>query len=192
VHGDRIRIGVTAPGSRIDSVIADRVADLAARLYPDRAPEIFYHPQCFLSSGHFAGDDGARAAAFLDIANDDSFDALWFARGGYGACRIAEDVMTGLTNRARAKLYLGYSDAGSLLAGLYAQGFKGLAHGPMPSDILRAGGENAIQRALAYLVDRSRGALESSVHCGGVSVWVVGERPHAPLERYRCGILGGG
>lgn len=163
MHGEGFRIGVMAPGSRIDSAIADRVAGIAARLYPERTPEIFYHPQCFLSSGHFAGDDGARAAAFLDIANDDSFDALWFARGGYGACRIAEDVMAGLTDRAMAKLYLGYSDAGSLLAGLYTQGFKRLAHGPMPSDILRASGKTAIQRALAYLVDRSRGALEPSV-----------------------------
>ncbi len=163
MHGEMFRIGVVAPGSRIDSVIADRVADVAARLYPERTPEIFYHPQCFLSSGHFAGDDGARAAAFLDIANDDSVDALWFARGGYGACRIAEAVLAGLTDRARAKLYLGYSDAGSLLGGLYSQGFGGLAHGPMPSDILRAGGEAAIQRALAYLVDRSESALEPSV-----------------------------
>jgi len=163
MQGRKVKIGVVAPGSRIDSVIADGVKDIAARLYPDRTPEIVYHPQCFLTSGHFAGDDATRTAAFLDIANDDSVDALWFARGGYGACRIAESVMAGLTEPARRKLYLGYSDAGSLLAGLYSLGFGGVAHGPMPTDILRAGGEEAVERALSYLVDRSGDALEPTV-----------------------------
>jgi muramoyltetrapeptide carboxypeptidase len=163
VNQNRIRIGVVAPGCRIDSVIADGVADIAARLYPGGTVELRYHPQCFLSSGHFAGDDAARAAAFIEVANDERFDALWFARGGYGSCRIAEAVMAGLADTARAKLYLGYSDAGSLLAGLYRLGFGGLAHGPMPTDILRAGGEAAVERALAYLVDRSRETLEPSV-----------------------------
>ena len=36
---------------------------------------------------------------------------------------------------ARDKAYLGYSDAGYLLAGLYRAGFPDLAHGPMPQDV---------------------------------------------------------
>ena len=57
---------------------------MAARLYPERKPEIVFHPQCFASHGHFAGDDDTRARAFLEVANDDHTDAVWFARGGYG------------------------------------------------------------------------------------------------------------
>ncbi len=163
MHQNKLLIGVVAPGSRIDSAIVDKVADLASRLYPDQTPEIVYHPQCFLSSGHFAGDDAQRTAAFLEIANDERFDALWFARGGYGSCRIAEDVMAGITDRARRKRYLGYSDAGSLLAGLYARGFTRLAHAPMPADILRPGGEAAVARALGYLMGQSEDAIEPSV-----------------------------
>ena len=161
--GDEIKIGVMAPGTRIDASIAERVGDIAAGLYPDRSIDIRFHPQCFLSCGHFAGDDAARGQAFVDIANDAGFDALWFARGGYGSCRIAETSIGRLTEVARSKIYLGYSDAGCLLAGLYKAGFTGLAHGPMPSDILRAGGEAAVKRGLAYLVDRAPGALEASV-----------------------------
>lgn len=159
----RFKIGVMAPGSRIDPALAERVRGVAARLYPDRPPEIFFHPQCFLSSGHFAGDDAVRTEAFLDLANDARFDAVWFARGGYGSCRLVEEVLPRLTDTARGKLYLGYSDAGSLLAALYNQRFSGLAHGPMPSDIARPGGEEAIGRALAYLIDRSADTLEASV-----------------------------
>ncbi len=161
--GDKIKIGVMAPGSRIDRTVAKRVEDIAAGLDPDRSIDIYFHPQCFLASGHFAGDDSARTAAFLDIANDGSFDALWFARGGYGSCRIAETSIAQLAAVARSKVYLGYSDAGSLLAGLHKEGFTGLAHGPMPSDILRAGGEAAVKRGLAYLIDHAPEALEASV-----------------------------
>jgi len=167
VPGDKIRIGVMAPGCRIDQGLAERIKDLASGLYPDGKVEIHFHPQCFLSSGHFAGDDASRRQAFLDIANDDSFQALWFARGGYGACRIAGDLAPQLSNAAAGKLYLGYSDAGCLLAPLYKAGFTGLAHGPMPSDIKRPGGEAAVGRALAYLVERDSGALEASVAADG-------------------------
>lgn len=152
-----------APGSRIDETVAARVRDIVAGYGSGRPIDIYFHPQCFLASGHFAGDDEARTAAFLDIANDAGFDALWFARGGYGSCRIAEASIAQLAPAARDKLYLGYSDAGCLLAGLHNAGFTGLAHGPMPADILRAGGEAAIGRGLAYLVDRAPDALEPSV-----------------------------
>ncbi len=157
------RIGVVAPGSRIDEGIAERVEEIADALYPANAVDLTFHPQCFLSSGHFAGDDAARAQAFLEIANDAGFDTLWFARGGYGSCRIAESVMPKLTDAARNKLYLGYSDAGTLLAGLYNMGFPKLAHGPMPGDLVRAGGEAAVERALVYLVERAPETLEAGL-----------------------------
>ncbi len=157
------RIGVVAPGSRIEPGIAERVKAVAADLYPGRTPDIHFHPQCFYTSGHFAGDDAARADAFAEIANDPDFDALWFARGGYGACRIADDVVSNLTEAAAGKLYLGYSDVGCLLAPLYKAGIGGLAHGPMPSDISREGGAAAVGRALAYLVDRAPETVEAAV-----------------------------
>ena len=160
---DRIRIGVMAPGSRIDAGIADRVRAFAMDRFSDRLVEICFHPQCFLASGHFAGDDAVRAEAFLDIANDESFDSLWFARGGYGACRIAEALIPKLSDAARRKTYLGYSDAGSLLAALYKAGLSSLAHGPMPVDITRDGGDAAVERALAYLIDRAPDVLEPGI-----------------------------
>ncbi len=88
------------------------------------------------------------------------FDALWFARGGYGSCRVAEAVMAGVAAAARDKIYLGYSDAGAMLAGLYKLGFPNLAHGPMPVDIMREGGEAAVKRALAYMIERNADAIE--------------------------------
>ena len=165
-----LRIGVVAPSNRIDQELAARLKAFAADSFLDRAPEIVVHPQCLLSAGHFAGDDEARLKAFVEVANDPTFDVLWFARGGYGACRIAEAAIAQLTEAARAKTYLGYSDAGVILAGLYKRGFANLAHGPMPVDMIRAGGEGAVRRALSWLIERSPEALELGVMFDGKTV----------------------
>ena len=161
------RIGVVAPGTRIEPALAEQLRAFAADSFPDRAPELVIHRQCFLSAGHFAGDDAARTDAFVEFANDPGLDAIWFARGGYGACRMAEAALDRLGEAARRKTYLGYSDAGALLAGLYKRGIGVAAHGPMPVDLTRAGGEAAVKRALAWLVDRSRGSLERTVTSEG-------------------------
>jgi muramoyltetrapeptide carboxypeptidase len=158
----KIKIGVVAPGTRIDYDVAERVTKIAAGMFGERAPTVHFHPQCFLSAGHFAGDDQARALAFLEIANDATFDALWIARGGYGSCRIAPKVLDELTPAARGKTYLGYSDAGTLLAGFYARGFAHVAHGPMPVDVTREDGDAAVRRALSYLVERAPWTVEPS------------------------------
>jgi muramoyltetrapeptide carboxypeptidase len=163
MRGRTFRIGVVAPASRLDPAMPERVVALSRALYGDEAPDIVFHPQCFLSWGHFAGEDSARAQAFLDIANDESFDALWFARGGYGSNRIAPDVLSALKPAARNKTYMGYSDTGFLLAGLYKAGFAHLAHGPVIADLNRPGGEEAITRGLRYLFERDAAALEPSV-----------------------------
>src|SRR5262245_28142228 len=142
----RYRIGVVAPASRISPEVAERVPTLARSLYPDKTPEIIFHPQCFASHGHFAGDDETRARAFLDIANDESYDAVWFGRGGYGSCRMVEAVMCSLTELSR-----------------HRAGFEAVAHGPVAQDILRDAGDVAVERALAWMVDRSPEALEPTV-----------------------------
>jgi muramoyltetrapeptide carboxypeptidase len=162
-----IRIGVVAPGTRIDPELAQRLKAFAADSFLDRAPEIVFHPQCFLSAGHFAGDDEARAKAFVEYANDTSFDAIWFARGGYGACRIAEAALAQLNGASRTKTYLGYSDNGAILGGLYARGYANVAHGPIPVDLTRQGGEGAIKRALAWLIERSPESVELGVMFDG-------------------------
>ncbi|MFN4025604.1 MAG: LD-carboxypeptidase [Hyphomonas sp.] len=142
----KTRIGVVAPGRAIDRGLAERVNALAGE-----SAELVFHPQCFLREGHFAGPDAARAAAFEEVANDASLDAVWFARGGYGACRILDLAFGNLGNAARRKTYMGYSDAGNLLARLARDGIGRVAHGPMPADILREGGEVAVRRSLGFL-----------------------------------------
>jgi muramoyltetrapeptide carboxypeptidase len=111
-----MKIGVVAPARGIDEALAARALGLAAVAMPE--VDLVFHPQCFLSEGHFAGSDAVRAAAFLEVANDPAFDAIWFARGGYGSNRILHSVMPQLGAAARRKTYLGFSDMGFLLGAL--------------------------------------------------------------------------
>jgi muramoyltetrapeptide carboxypeptidase len=92
---------------------------------------------------------------------------VWFARGGYGSNRIAEAALLDLPAAASGKIYMGYSDAGFLLAGFYKAGLD-VAWGPMPQDALRGdhgldNGEAAVRRALDWLVTRDPAAIEPNL-----------------------------
>ncbi|MFL6757470.1 MAG: LD-carboxypeptidase [Sphingomicrobium sp.] len=157
-----MRIAVVAPSCTLRPDAADAVTAIAAARGD---VELMIHSQCFLSDGHFAGPDEARLMALREVMADDRYDAIWFARGGYGSNRIAEAAASNLAPAARAKTYLGYSDAGFLLAAFHKAGLN-VAHGPMVQDILRADGEAAIHRALDWLVRRDEGSLEPGLKAG--------------------------
>ena len=141
------RIAICAPSTPITPDVAERATEIAA----DFAAELHFHDQCFAEDGHFAGPDAVRLDALLECANDPGFDAVWFAKGGYGANRIAAEAIAGMGDAARDKAWLGYSDTGYLLAALYRAGIGRPAHGPMPVDIRRDGGDAAVRRALGWL-----------------------------------------
>ena len=175
-----MRIGIVAPSCRLEEAVAERLLALLHEAHGNDAPELVIHPQCFLSEGHFAGPDAARADAFAELANDPSIDAIWFARGGYGSNRMAEDALAKLKSAAADKRYLGYSDGGFLLAGLYARGVGQVAHGPMPSDIKRSGGDAAVLRGLDWLMTGKTAALPLA---GGNSVNLAPPLTGAPVKR---------
>ncbi len=155
-----MRIAVVAPSCPLKREAAEAVVGVVA----ERGDcELTIHPQCFLVDGHFAGSDNARLEALREVMADGSIDAVWFARGGYGSNWIAEAALTDLPRAARSKTYLGYSDAGFLLAGFHKAGLE-VAWGPMPQDVLRGGGEAAVKRALDWLVRRDASALEPALN----------------------------
>jgi muramoyltetrapeptide carboxypeptidase len=166
-----MRIGVVSPARPIDPAVNSMMQALVAVSFPE--VDIVFHPQCFLSDGHFAGADSVRAAAFLEYANDPAFGAIWFARGGYGANRILDTVIPQLNAAAKHKTYLGYSDMGFLLGALYASRIGRQAHGPMPSEIRRKNDHGAcVSRSLSWLVNGDRRSLEPSIDA----------RPHAAFN----------
>lgn len=150
-----IRIAVCAPSTPVTRDDVARVQALASAEFPDI--EIVVHEQCFATEGHFAGSDAVRTAALVECANDPSIDAVWFARGGYGACRVAEGALAAFRHEAQGKTFLGYSDAGYLLGGIYRGRMGKAVHGPMLADVRRPGGEDAVRRALGFLAGGREG-----------------------------------
>jgi len=155
------KIGVVNASSRLDPARGEAIQAWMDAAYPGGEVQLVFHPMAFETHGHFGGDDAVRADAFVEFANDPRLGAVWFARGGYGSCRIAEAVLPQLTAVARKKRYLGYSDAGSLLALLYKAGFPHVAHGPMASDGARHDATG--RRAVDWLVSGDRASLEPSL-----------------------------
>ncbi len=151
-----MKIAVVAPSNPLSREVAGQVEAIAGRRGDC---ELLFHPQCFLSHGHFAGTDEQRLAALREVMADPAVDAVWFARGGYGSNRIAEAAARDLPDAAFSKTFMGYSDTGFLLAAFHKAGLR-VAHGPMPQDVLRDCGEEAVGRALDWLVDKSSDSVE--------------------------------
>ena len=175
-----MRIAVVAPSGPLKHEAAERVQAIVA----DRGDcELMIHSQCFLIDGHFAGPDDARLAALREAMADPAVDAVWFARGGYGSNRIAEAALADLPDAAGEKTYMGYSDAGFLLAGLYNAGSE-VAWGPMANDVLRDGGEAAVGRALDWLVRRDTAAVEPELQTPAMAfnLTVLSNLLGTPLE----------
>lgn len=158
------RIAVVGTSNTLSRERADQVIQVAGGIYPHGSLEIIFHPQCFSKAGHFAGTDAVRSEAFLEMANDPAFDAIWFARGGYGAGRLLEMVLPKLNQAARQKTYMGYSDATATLAGLYGYGIGRPVWGPMPVDVGRKDiGPAIIEQALRFLVDNDSSYIDPAV-----------------------------
>lgn len=153
-------IAICAPATPITRDHADALEQLVADEFP--GTRVTFHEQCFARAGHFAGDDLARLTGLLDCANDPVFDAVWFAKGGYGSNRIAEAAVAQMNAHARQKTFVGFSDCGYLLGALYRAGIGQCAHGSMPVSARSARGREAVRRVLRWLNGDNSG-LEPSL-----------------------------
>lgn len=153
-------IAICAPATPITRDHAEALEALVADEFP--GTNVTFHEQCYASHGHFAGDDLTRLTALLDCANDPAFDAVWFAKGGYGSNRIAEAAVAQMNAEARHKTYIGFSDCGYLLAALYRAGIGQCAHGSMPVSARSERGREAVRRVLQWLNGDNSG-LEPSL-----------------------------
>ncbi|MCB2045014.1 MAG: LD-carboxypeptidase [Novosphingobium sp.] len=154
------RIAICAPATPITRDHAQALQTLAAAEFPQH--RLFIHDQCFAVDGHFAGPDELRLAALLECANDPAFDAVWFAKGGYGSNRIAERAIMGMGPAARSKTWVGFSDMGYLLGALYRAGIGRPVHAPMPVSVQSDAGKDAVRRVLRWF-DGDNAGLEPSL-----------------------------
>lgn len=142
-HGsDAPLVAIVAPSCPIERTVADEVdAIVAGRL------RLQWADQCFVTGGHYAGSDAVRQRALIDAWRDPDVSAVWFARGGAGAARIAQAAVAA-TPDAVPRPTVGYSDAGFVHGAMLRADRPGAVWGPMASDVQRTDGRHAIERAV--------------------------------------------
>ncbi len=82
--------------------------------------------------GYLAGNDEARARDVNDMFRDDTVDAIFCLRGGYGAMRIL-DLIDYEAIRANPKIFVGFSDVTALHIAMLNRAGLVTFHGPMPT-----------------------------------------------------------
>ncbi len=78
----------------------------------------------------FAGSDEERALGYRELLRDPGVEAIFFARGGWGAARVLSRLDPGEV-RAHPKIHMGGSDLASLFSFLQNSCGQGAFHGPM-------------------------------------------------------------
>jgi muramoyltetrapeptide carboxypeptidase len=120
------RVALVAPAGplRIPADL-DRAIDNARRLGWE--PVVGEHARA--KKMYFAGADEERLADLNGALHDDSIDAVWCLRGGYGAMRLLEGVDYEALRR-RPKTIIGYSDITALHCAVAVRCNLGSIHGP--------------------------------------------------------------
>lgn len=158
-----MKIGIVAPSSRVPQIeLGVSVERLMALGFV-----VEVHPQCNKSYLYFSGNDLERAVAFYDFARRPDIDAIWCARGGYGAVRLLPliDQMVMKLGIPGKKLLIGSSDATSLMDYVKTRWSWSVLHSPMPG--------------LRNFSTLEKDELDSVIS------WLRGERPNRPWGKYK-------
>jgi len=121
-------IGVAAVSGPVDPErLSAGVASLERRGY-----RVVLAANVHARHGFLAGTDRERAEGYLELLGRPDVDAIFFARGGYGAARILGHL-TPAAIAARPRIHLGGSDLTALFAYLRSSTGLGAFYGPMPA-----------------------------------------------------------
>ncbi|BDC98026.1 LD-carboxypeptidase [Persicobacter psychrovividus] len=126
---------------------------------------------CFDQEGVFAGSDTNRLSDFQSVLNSAEIKAVFFARGGYGATRILDQVDFSSLMES-PKWLIGFSDLTAIHLQMCCLGVQSL-HAVMPNSFEREGGERALKSLKTALFDQLM-CLEAPAHQANVNGVVNG------------------
>lgn len=98
--------------------------------------------------GYLAGNDQERLSDLNAALRDDSIDAVWCMRGGYGAMRLLPEIDYDALNR-RPKAIIGYSDITAFHCAVLARCTLTSIHGPTARGKLTPFAERSLRAAAA-------------------------------------------
>ena len=123
-------IGVVAPSSGIRN---DRV-ERGIAVLEEKGFRVAVGDHVFDRHGYLAGIDSARAADFTAMFARKDVDAVFCARGGYGAVRVLPLIDWSAVS-ANPKPFVGYSDITTLHLALERRARLVTVHGPMVASL---------------------------------------------------------
>ena len=99
------KIYITSPAKAIDKESVEN----AKVFLEEKGYEVQISEHCLGHHHYFSGTDEVRISDMQRALDDDSFDAIWCARGGYGAVRIV-DRLNWNNFQKNPKWLIGFSD----------------------------------------------------------------------------------
>jgi len=142
-QGDKIVI--VAPSGKLEV----NVLDEPIRVLTSWGLEVVLGPHVYDRNGYFAGTDSDRLVDLQWALDDSSIAAVLFARGGYGATRILDDIDF-TTFVSHSKWLIGFSDITALHLRLQTLGIAGI-HGPMGTSFSQSGAQTSIDKLQSLL-----------------------------------------
>ena len=117
-----------------------------------------------VSSAHayFAGTDAERIHDLNSALRDDSVDAIWCVRGGYGAMRLLGDIDYGAM-RSNPRPLIGFSDITALHAAVHRECGIVTFHGPTARGELTEYSRDRLMRAVTHHADSCGTAIDGRV-----------------------------
>ena len=121
------KIGIIAPASPAKE---KAVIESSAKVLEDLGYQTVLGEAVRPLNSYLAGTDLERRADLERFWGDDSIEAVWCLRGGYGSVRLLPDLYFGLIER-NPKILIGFSDITGLELGLWKQTGLVTFHGPV-------------------------------------------------------------
>lgn len=144
-------IGIVAPGSPVNRSALKR----GIQFLQKSGYSVVVHPQCYQVNGFLAGTDLTRAQAINKMFTDNSVQAIFCARGGYGALRLLP-FLDYKVIACNPKIFLGYSDITALHLAIWRKTKIATFHGPMVSTEMAKGLPKYTRDSLFSLLCRSK------------------------------------
>jgi len=122
------RIGVVSPSYWLEK----KGLGNAVTVFQKKGYEVQLGDSVYLKDGPFAGTPQQRAKDINQMFSDPNIDAIFCARGGYGANRVLPLLDYDLI-QSKPKIFMGYSDITAFLTSITQKTGLVTFHGPMLS-----------------------------------------------------------
>jgi muramoyltetrapeptide carboxypeptidase len=127
-------------------------------------PVVGENAKCRL--GYLAGDDRARLDDINRALQDETIDALWCLRGGYGMIRILDGIDYHALE-SNPKPIIGYSDITALHAAVQRKCWLISYHGPTAREPMSDFSRNSLERAVVAQADSCGAAANARALSNG-------------------------